>query len=242
MKTEVLLISSDEQIFSLFLDDGGVMNDNFRRGEQWKSLIAEYFVPRYGGLPDKWKEANHRVVELLVKKVGNVIDHSINQDYEKFQAYEDELWINFMFDSVGIERPLKHDYYRICREVEQWIIPQIQADIEGIVEVIKKLKSEGFTLYTASGIVDCFTNLYGPDLIGVMKGGLEFYRRIFTHTQVNPLHAIVIDDNLKVLQLAGQLGAHTIQSCVLKESTPKNKYYYNDPAELPEITKSIFSI
>ncbi|MHA2203323.1 MAG: HAD family hydrolase [Candidatus Hodarchaeales archaeon] len=232
------------------------MNDNSKRGEHWKRLIAEYFVPLYGGLPEKWEEANHRVVQILVKKVEQLIDTGINQDYEKFQAFEDELWINYMFDSVGIERPPKRDYFGTCREVEQWIIPQIQAEIEGIVEVIKKLKSEGFTLHTASGetswvlrgyltrmgIEDCFTNLYGPDIVGVMKGGLGFYRRIFVHARVNPQHAIVIDDNPKILQLAGHLGTHTIQSCVLKESIPNSKYYYNDPAELPEIIRGIASI
>ncbi len=92
------------------------------------------------------------------------------------------------------------------------------------------------------GIFDCFMNLYGPDIVGVMKGGLEFYRRIFAHAQVKPSHAIVIDDNPKILQFAGQLGAYTIQSCVLKESIPNSKYYYNDPDELPEIIRLISSI
>ncbi|MFX0126267.1 MAG: HAD family hydrolase [Candidatus Hodarchaeota archaeon] len=250
------LISLNEEDYSLFLDDGGVMNDNFTRGEQWKDLIAEYFVPRYGGKPDKWREANHQVVGLLVKKVEQFIHNGINQNHTKFQAVEDEIMINFMFDAVGIERPPKQEYGRICREVEAWVIPQVQADIEGIVNVIKELRSEGYTLHTASGetswvlreyltgmgILDCFTNLYGPDIVDVMKGGLEFYRRIFIHAQIDPTHAIVIDDNPKLLQIAGQLGAHTIQSCVLKESIPNNKYYFTDPAELPEMIRSILPI
>lgn len=253
---EVPLFTSNEQKFSLFFDDGGVMSDNSRKGDQWKDLIAKYFVPRYGGNPSLWREANHQAVKILVKKIEQLIDNGTNLDYEKYQVYEDETWINHMFNAVGIEKPPKHEYSKIRREIEEWITPQIQADIEGIVTVIKSLKTEGYTLHTASGhsswalrgiltgigILGCFTNLYGPDIVGVMKGGLGFYRRIFAHTQVNPSHAIVIDDNPKLLQLAGQLGAHTIQSCVLKESIQNNKYYYNDPAELPEIIRFIVSI
>ena len=29
----------------LFLDDGGVMNDNRLRGEQWRRMVAEFFTP-----------------------------------------------------------------------------------------------------------------------------------------------------------------------------------------------------
>ena len=33
----------------VFLDDGGVMNDNNERGLQWQRLVSEYFVPLLGG-------------------------------------------------------------------------------------------------------------------------------------------------------------------------------------------------
>ncbi len=127
------------------------MNDNSKRGEQWKDLIAEYFVSRYGGIPDRWREANHCVVGLLVKKIEQLIETGINQDYIEFRAFEDELWINYIFDAVEVERPPKHEYSRICREVEEWVVPQIQADIEGIVKTIKEVRSEGYILHTASG-------------------------------------------------------------------------------------------
>lgn len=72
-----------------------------------------------------------------------------------------------------------------------------------------------------------------------MKGGLDFYRSIFSHAKVNPSQAIVVDGNPKLLQLAGQLGAHTVQSCTIKESVPKSRYYYNNPGELLEIIRLI---
>jgi len=33
----------------IFLDDGGVMNDNNARALQWQRLVGEYFVPLLGG-------------------------------------------------------------------------------------------------------------------------------------------------------------------------------------------------
>lgn len=241
------------QLKTIFIDDGGTMNDNSKRGEQWKDLIAKYFVPLYGGKPDEWREANQQVVDILISKVNQLIGNGINLDYNKYQVFEDEVFINHMFDTVDIKRPAEHEYFEICRQVEKWVTPQIQAEIEGIIDVIRRLNADGFTLHTASGetswvlrgyltgmgIIDCFTNLYGPDLVGVMKGGLDFYRRIFVHAQVNPSQVIVVDDNPKLLRLAGQLGAHTIQSCTIKESAPRGDYYFNDPAELPEIIKII---
>ncbi|MFW9905201.1 MAG: HAD family hydrolase [Candidatus Thorarchaeota archaeon] len=232
------------------------MSDNSRKGEQWKALLAAYFVPRYGGKPSLWQEANHQVVKILMKKFERLIDKGTNLNYDKFQDFEDKTSINYMFDAVGVKRPPKDEYSIICREYEKWLAPQLKVNLDGIISVIKSLKTEGYTLHTASGhsswvlkgiltgmgIIDCFTNYYGPDIVNVMKGGLEFYRRIFAHAQVNPSHVILIDDNPKLLKCAGQLGAHTIQSCVLKGSIPKNKYYYNHPNELPALIQSILSI
>lgn len=209
------LLKSKKQSISIFFDDGGVMNDNIRRGEQWKDLIAKYFVLRYGGISEEWREANHRAILVIMEKVKELINEKSDLEFKKYQAYEDEIWINVMFDTLNIEKPPKKDYSKIYREVEKWITPQIKADIEGIVEIIIQLNSEGYILHTASGetswvlenclagmgILDCFTNLYGPDLIGMMKGGAEYYRRIFVHAQVYPSPAIVIDDNPRLLQL-----------------------------------------
>ncbi len=47
----------------VFLDDGGVMNDNRMRGPAWQRLVAEYFAPRLGGEPAAWAAANRVAVE-----------------------------------------------------------------------------------------------------------------------------------------------------------------------------------
>ena len=48
-------------VTQLFIDDGGVLNDNERRGAEWRRLIGEYLSPRLGGEPPVWGEANRIV-------------------------------------------------------------------------------------------------------------------------------------------------------------------------------------
>ena len=46
---------------AIFLDDGGVLNDNARRGPQWQRLIGEFMTTMpfgLGGTAEAWAEAN----------------------------------------------------------------------------------------------------------------------------------------------------------------------------------------
>ncbi|HEX6555480.1 MAG TPA: hypothetical protein VF026_22155 [Ktedonobacteraceae bacterium] len=43
---------------TVFLDDGGVMNDNGTRASQWQHLVSEFFTPHMSRLLDK---EQHRV-------------------------------------------------------------------------------------------------------------------------------------------------------------------------------------
>ncbi|MHA2299066.1 MAG: HAD family hydrolase [Candidatus Hodarchaeales archaeon] len=237
---------------SIFFDDGGVMNDNTRRGKQWKDLIADFFAPRYGGDRDAWREGNQRFIEIISEKLDDLFRNGIDLDHASYQAFEDKISIVHMFDHVGITRPPERDYYKINREKEAWIIPRVKADIQGMIPTIKELKMSGYDLYTASGetswvlkgylrgmgIQELFSNFYGPDIVGMMKGGLEFYRRIFDHARVNLSSVIVIDDRPEMLKLVEQLGARAIQSCVLNEPTG-NHLHYRDPKELPALIESL---
>ena len=48
---------------TVFLDDGGVLNDNERRTAEWGRLIADYLSPRLGGTREAWAEANRDVFD-----------------------------------------------------------------------------------------------------------------------------------------------------------------------------------
>ena len=50
----------------IFLDDGGVMNDNRLRGTQWQRMVAEFFVPKLGGTLEAWTAANYQVITRML--------------------------------------------------------------------------------------------------------------------------------------------------------------------------------
>jgi hypothetical protein len=49
----------------IFLDDGGVMNDNSQRASQWQRLVSEFFLPLLGGTKEAWIEANRVAVDRV---------------------------------------------------------------------------------------------------------------------------------------------------------------------------------
>lgn len=51
----------------IFLDDGGVMNDNRQRAVQWQGLVSEFFAPRLGGTSEARIEATRSVVDRLLE-------------------------------------------------------------------------------------------------------------------------------------------------------------------------------
>jgi phosphoglycolate phosphatase-like HAD superfamily hydrolase len=104
--------------------------------------------------------------------------------------------------------------------VTDYIIPRIRADFPGVTDAIRLLHSRGYTLHTASGaasydlagylegmgVRDCFTILYGPDLINTFKTGPHFYHGILAHSQVDPADALIIDDSRHAIAWAAEAG------------------------------------
>ena len=69
------------KITTIFLDDGGVMNDNSRRPEQWQRLIGEYCVPRLGGTMEQWAAANWEFV-------SNNLDDTAQRALDTLQRFK----------------------------------------------------------------------------------------------------------------------------------------------------------
>lgn len=82
---------------TIFLDDGGVMNDNERRSAEWRRLIGEFLSPRLGGTPEAWGEANGVVFE---------------RQWRRFEAWQLQRiaageWGDFFGSAVERERSLR---------------------------------------------------------------------------------------------------------------------------------------
>jgi phosphoglycolate phosphatase-like HAD superfamily hydrolase len=208
----------------IFLDDGGVLNDNTVRGAQWRRLAGEYLAPRLGGIPEAWAEANASYAAGLFAPGAWEARLDAAAHYADFERTYYLDWVRGMCAMTGVEPPPDDRSVTLGREAETWIIARIQSGFPGAAEAIRTLHERGYSLYTSSGASSramgvyldtmnsrpYFTRLYGPDLVDTFKAGPQFYRRIFADARVDPAEALVLDDNPTVLGWASEVGARTL--------------------------------
>jgi len=211
-----------KRIENIFIDDGGVMNDNSLRGPQWQRLVGEYLEPKLGGSRAAWAEANKTVVEREMARFGEVPS---GKSYLDFWREEELRWIREMCDLVEVDAPgTDEDCSRLSRATNSYVIAGVESAIPGAVDAIRSLHGMGYTLYTASGeysldlqgylaamgVRQLFERIYGPDLINTWKGGRQYYDRIFGDARVEPSECLVIDDSPKAVQGARDAGATAV--------------------------------
>ncbi len=208
----------------LFIDDGGVMNDNSLRAPQWAALLGPFMSERYGGDSAAWSRVNRvaftNAWECVVTRIDTFSSHTdFHQEYCV-------LWSEGMFAAVGLDTPPPDECVRLVEESSVYALRQIKSDIPGVAEAVRRLAEAGMTLHTGSGTVsaqlevtlagmgvrDCFgERLYGPDLVDWPKSGPEYYRRVFEDARADPRDVLVIDDSEQACSWARAAGARAIR-------------------------------
>jgi FMN phosphatase YigB (HAD superfamily) len=210
----------------IFLDDGGVLNDNSIRAEQWPPLLGEFFAPNFGGTPEAWAEANRRV---FFPALEQMLDRLQDWD-EAARNYEDEWrrymidWLDRMFHEVGIDLALSDNAkFAVAVEANKYGVHRVQAAYPGAQSAVFEL-SQGYELFTASsgtsfelvgtlstmGIAPLFQQFYGTDLVNMPKNSPRFYERVFADAGVDPASALVVDDSPRCLGWAREAGAGSV--------------------------------
>jgi phosphoglycolate phosphatase-like HAD superfamily hydrolase len=206
---------------TIFLDDGGVMNDNSLRGPQWNSLLAGFLAPRLGGETRDWAEGNRVVgesMELRYRERWRVSPHG-NQ--LAFRDKSRTLWLNKMCEYVGVAVPGASERLALADETNAYVNRRVRSAFPGAVDAIRRLHGQGHRLHTSSGkdsddldcyleamqVRDLFGRLYGPDLVNTAKTGPVYYERIFDDAQVEPGLAMVVDDSPVAVAWALDAGA-----------------------------------
>ena len=210
----------------LFLDDGGVINDNSLRAPQWRRLVGEFFAPRLGGTKEAWAEVNRAVFPgVWQRSVARLDawDSSTGDVLHETYRYNVD-WLRSMCEAMGIEAPVSDDDCAgLAREASGWILPQVRASFPGVEGAVREM-AQDFTLFTASGslsyelaanlgglgIDGLFQRLYGPDLVNTPKLDPTFHERIFADAGVDPASAVVVDDLPQALHGAQEAGALTV--------------------------------
>jgi phosphoglycolate phosphatase-like HAD superfamily hydrolase len=239
----------------IFLDDGGVMNDNSMRGPQWQRLVAEFFVPRLGGTYEAWAKANHIVASAMLEPAAWSVRLQAASGYADFdRAYQID-WLAEMCRLVGVPCPSDDDCYELALRANAYIIPRVRSAFPGAVEAILHLYQEGYTLHTASGesssdlnyylegmgVRHCFGRLYGPDLINTFKEGKQgrqYYERMLDDAGIGPEDALVVDDNVGPISWAKQAGVRTVL-VGNRDMNAESDLRIQSLAELPELLEQL---
>ena len=90
---------------TVFFDDGGVINDNITRGQQWEKYVGEYYSLRFDGQPEVWGAANQ-------KMISSFFDIFWRDGKEKFNDYQN-FYNNFKRNMDYIPPALKAENYPI---------------------------------------------------------------------------------------------------------------------------------
>jgi FMN phosphatase YigB (HAD superfamily) len=205
----------------VFLDDGGVLNDNDRRAPEWRRLLGEFFPPLLGGTPVAWADANEVVFE------------GIWRDWQRLRERGDELgpdwwpaqnprWLVGMCAQVGVAAP--DDLDGTVKASHRYVMARIDCAYPDAAPAMRELHAKGLTLHLASGgqtyelevylrrmgVWELIDRPYGADLLGVNKTGPRYYERIVEDSGVDPDAAIVVDSHAGPLEWADAVGFRTV--------------------------------
>ena len=231
---------------TIFLDDGGVMNDNRVRGAQWPDLLGEFLAPILGSTPEAWAEANRAVASSLWGGLQAELRRDC-RDFEDFQRRYDLAWLGGMCGHVGVEPPSEAEALHLTERANRHVTPRIRAALPGAIPAVADLRARGITLHTASGesslelagylegmgVLGHFGHLFGPDLVGYWKEGSAYYARIFASAGVDPAAALVADDSPDAVRWALQAGAQAVLVGAGPEHTPPGARAIAALADLP---------
>ena len=207
----------------VFLDDGGVLNDNERRAVEWRRYVPEFFIPRLGGTADAWSEAN-RVVAL--ESWHRYLAHMAvaTQGVEPYLREADRRWLRDMCSLVGVPGPLPDEIDDLVTAAQRYACERCRSAYPDVIGAVFLLAREGLALHTASGetsaqlaaylrgmgVRDCFDRLYGTDLVDRFKCGPAYYAAIVADSGVDPHEAVVVDDSPEALGWAEACGLRPI--------------------------------
>ncbi|MEA2662923.1 MAG: hypothetical protein QOH08_2495 [Chloroflexota bacterium] len=200
------------------------MNDNELRGGEWRRLLGEFFVPRLGGTPEAWSEANRAVIDAWWPRFVAHLQTATDGVGPWLRA-EDRGWLLDMCARAGVPPPADGDVDDLVQASHRYVGERCRSAFPDVGPALRSLAREGFALHTASGedsaqlhsylrgmgLRDLFGRLYGPDLVDRWKNGPAYYAAIVADCGIDPAEAVVVDDSPDALGWAAASGFRAIQ-------------------------------
>ncbi|KAG0024644.1 hypothetical protein BGZ81_007635 [Podila clonocystis] len=152
---------------AIFLDSGGVINDNKRRAPQWLHHLGEFFpTTRLGGTAEIWSNANRQVVKTFFSRWHEYmqqateeasVNNNINNGGESpnvsviFERIHLTEWMKQMCSCAAESLPglrelsqglSDQDLFVLAKQAYQYTLQRVRADFPGAVDTIRKLSVE----------------------------------------------------------------------------------------------------
>jgi HAD superfamily hydrolase (TIGR01509 family) len=226
-------------VAAIFLDAAGVLLDTTVMPAQWQRHVAEYLVPRLGGTPEAWAEANAWAAERLWARYRDP-GGTPNETHGRLRR----LWVREMCERVGVAVP--KDAASLVGSIHAYVCERVAAAYPGAVDAVRTLHARGHAMYTSTGqpsyeisgylralgIRDLFTKTYGTDLVDRWKNNSAYYSRILADAGISGADAVVVDDTERMLEYARRAGiARTV--LIAPAGTASDHEVITSLAELP---------
>ena len=175
----------------------------------------------YDGVVKKSQKLSLDIVDLYkisIEEYEKIIPRlrPIIEKFDKGLVTEEKFWMEFS-DAMGKDVPEK------CREKAKKMYKDKFVFFPEVIELIEKLKSEGFRLSILSNMFpyqakiikemngcSLFDDLFFSCERGLKKPDLEFYELVIKEMNVRPQECLFIDDKEENLLLAEKLGMKTV--------------------------------
>lgn len=237
---------------TIFLDDGGVMNDNARRGLAWQRLVSAFLTPRLGGDPAAWMTANRVVAERQWADFTRTMRGRTDMDVAAWLRANQIEWLTDMCALVDVPAPPADEALALAEAASAYVTPRVDSAFPGAVDAIRQLHAAGHPLHTASGewqadlhgyltgmgVRELVGNLYGVDRINTFKQGPAYYVRAFADAGVDPAAALVVDDTPAAVEWALAAGARAALVGAAA-SAPASVPVIGSLAELPALLATL---
>ncbi|KAF9425790.1 hypothetical protein BGZ94_007224 [Podila epigama] len=155
---------------AIFLDSGGVINDNKRRAPQWLRYLGE-FLPTtcLGGTAELWSDANRNVIKPFFSQWSEYLRQATEEAEAAtaadsttsngsvnvaaiFERIQLTAWMKLMcafaFESdphlkeTILPTLTDHDLFELGKSAQRYTMQRVRADYPGAVDTIKALSKE----------------------------------------------------------------------------------------------------
>jgi len=209
---------------AVFFDFEGTLNDTAQSIRLYAREMAIWMARLYPDANADWSQAVLLGFHAMRRLQDEVMpDISTEDGYRAYRRLELRTWLVAVLGHAGIAAVESLDLDGLAAQLESEIAPRMVATT-GAIEAVGAVAAGGLRLFVSSGansgyvrrclkgagLASSFTEVYGPDRIGTLKTGPDFYIRCFDASGVTPERALVVDDSPEPLVWATALGAQAI--------------------------------